>query len=57
VADHLVLTILKEMRAEASASREETRTNFADLFHRLDLIEALVNDVREQLTSVEARLP
>jgi hypothetical protein len=54
--EDLVLTVLKEMRSEASAFREETHNNFGTVFHRLSVAEAHMADVRHRLASLETRL-
>jgi hypothetical protein len=54
--EDLVLTVLKEMRSEASAFREETHNNFGTVFHRLSVAEAHMADVRHRLASLETHM-
>lgn len=52
--EDLVLTVLKEMRAEAREFREETCDSFGTVFHRLNLVEARLGEVESRLTSLAA---
>ena len=56
MAEDPVLGVLKEMRAEASAFREETRSNFGTVFHRLSVFEAHMADVRQRRASLETHM-
>lgn len=48
--------ILTEIRDEAREFRAETRANFQTVFHRLGLVEAGLNDVKERITSLERHM-
>lgn len=48
--------ILAEIRDEAREARAETRDNFKTVFHRLALMDAGVNDVKQRLTSLERHM-
>jgi chromosome segregation ATPase len=49
VATDLVLKILQEMRAEAKESRDETRDNFSNVFHRLALAGTGISSLRDEM--------
>lgn len=55
-AEDRVLAVLKEMRSEASAFRDETRNNFGTVFHRMSVLEAHMADVRHRLASLETHM-
>ncbi|MGH8721830.1 MAG: hypothetical protein ACREU4_07590 [Burkholderiales bacterium] len=48
--------ILTEIRDEAREARAETRDSFKGVFHRLALVEAGMNDVKQRLTSLERHM-
>jgi predicted nuclease with TOPRIM domain len=48
--------ILTQIRDEAREARSETRDNFKAVFHRLALLEAGMNDVKQRLTSLERHM-
>jgi hypothetical protein len=48
--------ILTEIRDEAREAHAETRENFKTVFHRLALMEASMDDVRQRLTSLERHM-
>ena len=48
--------IHSEIRDEAREARAETRDNFKTVFHRLTLMDAGMNDVRQRLTSLERHM-
>jgi len=48
--------ILTEIRDEAREARAETRDNFKTVFHRLTLMDAGMNDVKQRLTSLERHM-
>ena len=48
--------ILTEIRDEAREARAETRDNFKTVFHRLTLMDAGMNDVKQRLTSLKRHM-
>lgn len=44
--------ILTEIRDEAREARAEARGNVNTVFHRISLLEASMNDVKQRLTSL-----
>jgi hypothetical protein len=48
--------VLKDVRSEASAFRDETRNNFGTVFHRLSVLEAHMADARHRVASLETHL-
>ena len=48
--------ILTEIRDEAREARAETCDNFKTVFHRLTLMDAGMNDVKQRLTSLERHM-
>ena len=56
MATDLVLKILKEMRAEQTAFRKETRDGLGKVFHRLSILETQMGGVRQRLGSLERHM-
>ena len=52
----IIAQILTEIRDEAREARAETRDNFKTVFHRLTLMDAGMNDVKQRLTSLERHM-
>ena len=52
----IIAQILTEIREEAHEARAETRDNFKTVFHRLTLMDAGMNDVKQRLTSLERHM-
>ena len=52
----IIAQILTEIRDEAREARAETRDNFKTVFHRLTLMDARMNDVKQRLTSLERHM-
>ena len=52
-SDH-TLELLREMRAEAQEFREETRKNFGTVFHRLNVIEATLANLKADVAILSA---
>jgi len=52
----IIAQILTEIRDEARKARAETRDNFKTVFHRLTLMDARMNDVKQRLTSLERHM-
>ena len=50
--DNLVLELLRAMRNEAAAFREETRGNFADMRQRLTAVELSVISLRKEVVAL-----
>jgi len=55
-SDH-TLELLREMRAEAQAFREETRKNFGTVFHRLNVIEAALANLKADVAILLSSVP
>ena len=52
----IIAQFLTEIRDEAREARAETRDNFKTVFHRLTLMDAGMNDVKQRLTSLERHM-
>ncbi len=52
----IIAQILTGIRDEARETRAETRDNFKTVFHRLTLMDAGMNDVKQRLTSLERHM-
>ena len=52
----IIAQILTEIRDEAREARAETRDNFKTVFHRLTLMDAGMNDVKQRLTSLKRHM-
>ena len=52
----IIAQIHTEIRDEAREARAETRDNFKTVFHRLTLMDAGMNDVKQRLTSLERHM-
>lgn len=54
--DH-TLELLRTMRAEAQDAREEARKNFASVFHRLNVIEASLANLKADVAILLSAVP
>jgi hypothetical protein len=55
-SDH-TLELLRAMRAEALEFREETRKNFGTVFHRLNVIEATLANLKADVAILLSSVP
>lgn len=55
--EDIVLTILKEMRADVKDSREENRRNFGVAFHRLSVLEATMASLKADVATLLSTMP
>lgn len=57
MAEDIVLTLLKEIRADARESREEIRKNFGTTFHRLSVLEATMASLKADMAALLSTIP
>jgi hypothetical protein len=57
MAEDMVLTLLREMRAEAKEARDETRKNFGVAFHRLSVLEATMASLKSDMATLLSTVP
>jgi hypothetical protein len=64
VADDLIVPMLRKIQADAAefheefrASREETRKNFGQVFHRLNVIEATLSSLKADVAILLSAVP
>ena len=55
--EDIVLTILKELRADAKDFREETRRNFGVSFHRQSVLEATMASLKADMATLLSTMP
>lgn len=55
--EDIVLTILKELRADAKDFREETRRNFGVAFQRQSVLEATMASLKADMATLLSTMP
>jgi len=57
MAEDIVLTLLKEIRADGKDFREETRRNFGTAFHRLSVLEVTMASLKADVAALLSTMP
>ena len=55
--EDIVLTLLKEIRADAKDFREENRKSFGIAFHRLSVLEATMASLKADMATLLSTMP
>jgi Zn-dependent protease with chaperone function len=55
--EDIVLTLLREIRADAKEAREENRRNFGVAFHRLSVLEATMASLKADMATLLSTVP